>query len=268
MDNSLRVRDKPYYPRRTSMMLKRTSLLIDELEIRREQESRFKLTHAEVQSYNQLKTLFRDKQAADKIKGAIDDEKQLKQLRKDFLTASKIQRDCTNAKLSVDADKVELLLLVSGTPTIMIGLVLLDTFITAGVGTILTGVVMCIPSLVKSVTKKRKAKSDLKKINKQVESLSNDIYKKTKNIDNVCSEYGIPINCTERAEHMASLLNAANEFKRLEQKVIDYELLVRLNGTDTISREISNNIQMLSGLTVNDENEYDTIINELFEQFQ
>lgn len=44
MKNELRAPDKPYYPKNTLRTLRKTCVLIDELEARREHEEQFKLT--------------------------------------------------------------------------------------------------------------------------------------------------------------------------------------------------------------------------------
>lgn len=44
MKNELRAPDKPYYPKNTLRTLRKTGVLIDELEARREHEEQFKLT--------------------------------------------------------------------------------------------------------------------------------------------------------------------------------------------------------------------------------
>lgn len=54
--------------------------------------------------------------------------------------------------------------------------------------------------------------------------------------------YGIPINRTEKQKYMVPLYEAAKEFERLEQKETDYELLLQLNGSESISSEISKNL--------------------------
>lgn len=49
MKNELRAPDKPYYPKNTLRTLRKTGVLIDELEARREHEEQFKLTPYEKQ---------------------------------------------------------------------------------------------------------------------------------------------------------------------------------------------------------------------------
>lgn len=89
MENNLKVPAKLHVPKRTAIAIKKTSLLIDELELRREKEAEFKLTPAEVDQYLQLKEVFKTQRPAEKIESAIEDDKKLKEARKEFLTASK-----------------------------------------------------------------------------------------------------------------------------------------------------------------------------------
>ena len=76
-----------HYPKRTNLLLKRTSLLIDELDIRREEEEKFQLTPYEAGRYMQLKEIFKCQRPAEPIKNALEDERALKEIRKEYLTA-------------------------------------------------------------------------------------------------------------------------------------------------------------------------------------
>ena len=81
MENNLKVPAKLHVPKRTAIAIKKTSLLIDELELRREKEAEFKLTPAEVDQYLQLKEVFKTQRPAEKIESAIEDDKKLKEAR-------------------------------------------------------------------------------------------------------------------------------------------------------------------------------------------
>ena len=158
MENNLKVPAKLHVPKRTAIAIKKTSLLIDELELRREKEAEFKLTPAEVDQYLQLKEVFKTQRPAEKIESAIEDDKKLKEARKEFLTASKIQRDREEKKENTEKDSLGMLLLAAGTPVALVGITLLDTFMTAGIGVIAAGAAMYVPAFIKEVTKKRKAR--------------------------------------------------------------------------------------------------------------
>ena len=73
------------------------------------------------------------------------------------------------------------------------------------------------------------------------------------NVDKICSQYGLPINCLEREKYMVPLLEAAKEYEMLNQKETDYELLVQINGSQDISRKISKNLETILGLPVKEE---------------
>lgn len=67
---------------------------------------------------------------------------------------------------------------------------------------------------------------------------------------------------------MVPLYEAAKEFERLEQKETDYELLLQLNGSESISSEISKNLNMLSGTTITDEERYKETLDKLEKQLK
>ena len=71
MENNLKVPAKLHVPKRTAIAIKKTSLLIDELELRREKEAEFELTPAEVDQYLQLKEVFKTQRPAEKIESAL-----------------------------------------------------------------------------------------------------------------------------------------------------------------------------------------------------
>lgn len=260
--------DRKYYPKKTSIAIKKTSIMIDELEMRREEEEQYKLTPYENSYYEQLKTVFTTDHPAEDIQNAIDDAKELKNIRKDYLTASKIQRERQNEKDKTEKDSVGLLMLATGTPVILIGVTLLSTFTTAGVAVIAAGAAMYIPAFIREVRKKRKARKELKKITEKVEELSEEIDRRSTNIDKVCKTYGIPINCLEYEKYLKPLHNAAKDFENIQQKKTDYELLVQMNGSESISMQIAYNLQKLSGLPVKDEKEYKEIIDKLEDQIR
>lgn len=265
--NALRKR-KQYYPRVTAMTIKKTSLLIDELDIRREEESNFKLTPYEKEVYEKLKEVFHSDRPSEQIQDAICDEKKLKEVRKDYLTASKIEREQKKIKEKADNDAVGMLLLASGAPIMLIGGMLMDSFFIPAVTVIAAGVSMCVPALIREVIYKRKARKKLKEAEIISEELSEEIDELTENIDNVCKKYNIPINCCERLKYLCSLNEAAVTYESLIQKESDYELLCQINGSDAISREISFNLQKLTGLSIRNEDEYKTVIQNLQESIE
>lgn len=257
--------DRIHIPKKTSRVIKETSLLIDDLEAKREMEENFCFTMAEQVKYSQLETIFHDDRPAEAIAVALEDEIALRDIRKQFLIASKIKNERTELKENADKDSVGMLLLAAGTPVVLVGVTLLETFATAGVGVIAAGAAMYIPAFIKEVTCKRKIKKELKDISKRLNMLSEEIDKRSKNVDHICALYGIPINCLERETYISALLEAANEFERLSQKKTDYDLLLKINESEAISKKISNNIKMLSGVVV-DENDYKTTLDKLTNQ--
>ena len=268
MENKPRMPDKLHVPKRTTIAIKKTSLMLDELELRREKEAEFKLTPYEKDKYLQLKTIFASQRPAEKIENAIDDERRLKQARKEFLAASKTEKEKQETKEKADKDSLGGILLAAGTPVVLIGVTLLDTFMTAGVGVIAAGAAMYVPAFVREVTKKRKARKELREIRSKVDKLSCEIDEKSRNVDKVCSTYGIPINCLEKQKYMIPLLDAAKEYERLQQKEVDYELLLQLNDSNNISSEISKNLNLLSGETITDENKYKEALERLEKQIK
>lgn len=265
MENKLIQPDKMHIPRKTSRVIKETSLLIDDLETKREAEAEFRFTMSEQVEYAQLETIFHVDRPAEAIAIALEDEIALRDIRKQFLIASKIQNERTELKENVEKDSVGMLLLAAGTPVILVGATLLESFMTAGIGVIAAGAAMYVPAFIKEVTSKRKVRKELKDISKRLDFLSNDIDKRSKNVDHICSLYGIPINCLERETYISALLDAANKYERLSQKKTDYDLLLKINESEAISKKISNNIKMLSGVVV-DENDYKTTLDKLTKQ--
>ena len=67
---------------------------------------------------------------------------------------------------------------------------------------------------------------------------------------------------------MIPLLDAAKEYERLQQKEVDYELLLQLNDSNNISSEISKNLNLLSGETITDENKYKEALERLEKQIK
>ena len=105
-------------------------------------------------------------------------------------------------------------------------------------------------------------------IKHKVDKLSYEIDEKSRNVDKVCGTYGIPINCLEKQKYMIPLLDAAKEYERLQQKEVDYELLLQLNDSNNISSEISKNLNLLSGETITDENKYKEALERLEKQIK
>lgn len=260
--------ERKHYPKKTSIAIKKTSIMIDELAIRREEEERYKLTPYEKAYYEQLKTVFTTEHPAEDIQSAIDDAKKLKNIRKDYLTASKIQRERQEEKDKADRDSLGILMLATGTPIVLIGITLLNTFTAAGIAVIAAGTAMYIPAFIREVQKKRKARKELKKITEQVERFSEEINKRSANIDKVCKTYGIPINCLEYEKYLKPLHSAAKDYETLGQKETDYELLVQMNGSESFSMQIAHNLSELSGLSVKSEKEYKDIIEKLEDQIR
>ena len=85
----MQVPEKQHYPKKTWMMIKKTSLLLDELELRREEEKKFLPTTQEQFLYAQLAEIFPSQRPAKEIETALEDEKKRKVLRSEFLDAAK-----------------------------------------------------------------------------------------------------------------------------------------------------------------------------------
>lgn len=268
MKNELRAPDKPYYPKNTLRTLRKTSVLLDELEARREHEEQFKLTPYEKAMHDQLSETFKVSRPAEGIKSALEDERKLKSIRKEYVTAAKIQRDRTELKENVDNDSLGMILIAAGTPMMLVGVTLLETFMTAGIGVIAAGAAMYMPMFIREITKKRKARKKLKNITENVDDLSETIDRKMANIDKICSMYGIPVNCTDREQYLSSLFDAATTYEALEKKETDYELLCQLNNSDNIKNQITKNIKAMSGLTVVDENNFEDVLDKLASQLK
>lgn len=268
MKNELRAPDKPYYPKNTLRTLRKTGVLIDELEARREHEEQFKLTPYEKAMHDQLSETFKVSRPAERIKSALEDERELKSIRKEYVTAAKIQRDRTELKENADNDSLGMVLIAAGTPMVLVGVTLLETFMTAGIGVIAAGAAMYVPMFIREITKKRKARKKLKNITENVDDLSETIDRKMANIDKICSMYGIPVNCTDREQYLSSLFDAATTYEALEKKETDYELLCQLNNSDKIKNQITENLKAMSGLTVVDENNFEDVLDKLASQLK
>lgn len=145
--------------KKMKIAIKKTSLMIDELDLKEEEEMEFRLTTEEQNRYVMLKDVFKNNRyPSHDIKSAIEDEHRLKNIRKDYLAASKVQIERKNIKDSLSNDSVGTILLASGAPVMLIGAMLLDTFIVAGIGVIAVGVAMTMPMFLKEITQKRTAK--------------------------------------------------------------------------------------------------------------
>ena len=268
MEKNLQAPDRIRYPKKTSMVIKKTSLMIDELELRREEEKEFQLTPYEQNQYIQLQDIFKTPRPAEKIESAIEDEIRLKEARKEYIQSSKEQHDVEMKKRMTDRDYLGGLLLATGTPVILIGVMLMEKFQIAGIGIIAAGAVMYLPAFFHQITEKRKIRKELKRKTAKVEEVSEEMDRRGRNVDKVCNMYGLPINCYERLNYMKQLLDAAKEYERLWQKKTDYELLVQLNGSDRISRTIADNLMTLSGIKTSDENDYKELIQKLEDQLK
>lgn len=265
MGDYLQTQD--YYPKQTNLIIKQTSLLIEELEIRRTEEQQFQLTNEEKELYTQLYDIFKNQHPVEPIKTAVEKEKEIKVLRKDFLAAVKDQHEKKDQKDNLEREYINSVLFATATPMVVLGTSLLNSFHSAGMGVIVAGIAMYLPALISEITKKRKANRILKKATIKAENLSEDIERKEMTVDKVCNQYGIPINCCqERLSYLEHLLDAASEYERLEQKKTDYELLMQLNESDRISQKISNNIFCISGLKITNETKYKVAIQKLEEQ--
>ena len=151
---------------------------------------------------------------------------------------------------------------------VLVGVTLLETFMTAGIGVIAAGAAMYMPMFIREITKKRKARKKLKNITENVDDLSETIDRKMANIDKICSMYGIPVNCTDREQYLSSLFDAATTYEALEKKETDYELLCQLNNSDKIKNQITENLKAMSGLTVVDENNFEDVLDKLASQLK
>ena len=98
MKNELRAPDKPYYPKNTLRTLRKTGVLIDELEARREHAEQYILTPYEKAMHDQLSETFKVSRPAEGIKSALEDERELKSIRKEV-------REGKNAKAYKQKEK-------------------------------------------------------------------------------------------------------------------------------------------------------------------
>ncbi len=239
---------------------KKLSLLIDELELRRDKEEKYKLTEEEIEKQHRLELLFNNKHPVKRIQNAIDDEEKLKKIRKKYLEASKELRDKENNNNKINSESDGLLLLATGVPLIIIGYIISDTFKSAGIAVMVVGALMNIPFFINEQIKKRKAKREYKEAESFLNELSEEIDSKSSYIDDVCCEYGLPINTIEKSKDIYPILEAAKEYEDLGQKESDYELLVQLNNSDKLKREIEEILEKLTGQKVTNEKDFHEIM--------
>lgn len=262
----MQVPEKQHYPKKTWMMIKKTSLLLDELELRREEEKKFLPTTQEQFLYSQLAEIFPSQRPAKEIETALEDEKKRKVLRSEFLDAAKEQQKAQTTVKQTAKDDISMVLFATGTPVLVIGMMLLDTFFAAGLGVLATGFCMYLPAVFTSMTTKRKQKKKLKETKERTETVAEEMEETASRVDQVCKKYGLPLNYQEREQCLSQLLSAATEYERIGQKRTDYELLKQLNGSDRISREIANNLSLLSGKELDNESKYKETISYLEDQ--
>ena len=166
--------------------------------------------------HDQLRETFKVSRPAEGIKSALEDERELKSIRKEYVTAAKIQRDRTELKENADNDSLGMVLIAAGTPMVLVGVTLLETFMAAGIGVIAAGAAMYMPMFIREIPERKREK--IKNITENVDDLSETIDRKMANIDKICSMYGIPVNCTDREQYLSSLFDAATTYEALEQK--------------------------------------------------
>lgn len=254
------------YPVKTVAALKQTNVLMNELELKRFEEAKFRLTTFEQEQYIQLKEIFKCIHPAEELEQALEEAQDLKTLQKDYVTAVKIEKDKEENKKSLESDSSGLLILSSGMPIILLGLSLMSTFKIAGIVILTTGIAMYFPLFILEVTKKRRARKELNIISKQVEDLQFDITRKHKKVDDICSKYGVPINDLNEEKHISDILEAAKVYESLVQKQTDYELLMTMNNSNALSDQIAKNLYTISGIVPKNEDEYRQIINKLEDQ--
>ncbi len=253
---------------KAKIAIKRTSLMIDELELKKEEEKEFELTPEEQAEYDKLKVFFKnDTYPVESIKEALKNENDVKGIRKDYLTAIKVQKERQQIKDSLSSDSLGIMLFASSAPVILIGVMLLDSIKVAGIGVIVAGVAMSIPVLINEVTKKRKAKKRLKQINETLDELSEEIHEKSTKTDDICSKYGIPLNCLDRDKYMERLLQKAIEYEAYNKKQSEYEKMVIANGTKELSEQIAKNLQFFSGVNIECEHEFNDAMKLIEDQF-
>ena len=116
------------------------------------------------------------------------------------------------------------------------------------------------------MTTKKKQKKKLKETKERTETVAEEMEETASRVDQVCKKYGLPLNYQEREQCLSQLLSAATKYERIGQKKTDYELLKQLNGSDRISREIANNLSLLSGKELDNESKYKETISYLEDQ--
>ena len=68
---------------------------------------------------------------------------------------------------------------------VLVGVTLLETFMTAGIGVIAACAAMYMPMFIREITKKRKARKKLKNITENDDDMSETIDRKKANIDKI-----------------------------------------------------------------------------------
>lgn len=231
--------DERIKERKRRILEKKVNLLLEELELQKDEEQQYKLTTEEQEKRQNLSLLFHTQHPVNRIQNAIDNEEKLKKIRKDFLNASIEYKEKEGKLNKLESESDGILLLATGIPLIIIGYIISDTFKLAGIVVMLTGAFMHIPLFVNELLKKRKAKKEYKKAECGLNELSKEISSKSSYIDNVCDEYKLPVNTIDKTQSLYPILDAAKQYEELEQKETDYRLLVRLNNSSPIKQELA-----------------------------
>lgn len=238
---------------------KRVSLAIEELSLKREEEKRYKLTPEEIRKHDCLAKVFSDNHPAERIKHAIDDHNKIKNLRKDYLQAFKNKHE-KEKKDNSWMSGLNGILIAGGLPISVIGLVLMEPFQIPGIAVCITGICMAVPAAIFDIIRRKRAGTELKAANEELEELSYKIFKITANVDAVCNEFHVPINDPDRNKYLIPLYQNAQDYEALLQKKIDYELFVRINGSDHLKNSIIEDLKLLTGQVITDEQTYPGIM--------
>lgn len=232
---------------------KRVSLSIEELQLKREEEKKYALTRTEQKRQAELSTVFSDACPSMRIRKAIEEDQKVKEIRKDYLDASKVKHEKEQAKIQAESNMTGMLLAAAGLPIAVIGLILMETFLLPGLIVCVTGGCITVPSLFAGAIKKRKTRAELRTANTEYEEKEYQMHRAMAKVDEVCKEFHIPVNDPDRSKHLVPLCKAAEEFESLAQKQMDYELFLRINGSDKLKASIVDDIRTLTGKTVTDE---------------
>lgn len=239
---------------------KRVSLSIEELRLKREEERQYQLTPVEKQRQADLSAFFHDDHPAERIWKAIEEDRKVRGIRKAYLEASKVKHEKEQAKAQAESNAMNVLLIASGLPIAIIGFILMEAFWIPGLVVCVVGACMVVPAILSDVTKKKRVRSELKRANAVFEDLDYRMHKSAIKVDKVCTEFRLPVNASDKSRQLLPLYEAAEEYESLLQKQVDYELFLRISGSDRLKLSVVEDLRLLTGMTVTDERAYPGIL--------